>query len=60
MRIPNKFNGYSRDGVRLYNDPGTLAALAAGSTGVGTMAGVVAPTIAAVTPTVAAVTPALR
>ena len=23
MRIPNKFNGYSRDGIRLYNDPAT-------------------------------------
>lgn len=23
MIIPNKFNGYSRDGVRLYNDPAT-------------------------------------
>lgn len=24
MRIPNKFNGYSRDGRRLYNDPATV------------------------------------
>lgn len=24
MRIPNKFNGYSRDGIRLYNDPATV------------------------------------
>jgi hypothetical protein len=33
MRIPNKFNGYSRDGIRLYNDPATAAAIAAaGST----------------------------
>jgi hypothetical protein len=23
MRIPNKFNGYGRDGIRLYNDPAT-------------------------------------
>lgn len=29
MRIPNKFNGYSADGIRLYNDPVTLAAMAA-------------------------------
>jgi hypothetical protein len=34
MRIPNKFNGYSRDGIRLYNDPVTLTALtAAGAEG---------------------------
>lgn len=26
MRIPNKFNGYSRDGIRLYNDPLTVTA----------------------------------
>jgi hypothetical protein len=26
MRIPNKFNGYSRDGIRLYNDPTTVVA----------------------------------
>ena len=33
MRIPNKFNGYSRDNIRLYNDPATAAAIAAaGST----------------------------
>jgi hypothetical protein len=24
MRIPNIFNGYSRDGIRLYNDPATM------------------------------------
>ena len=46
MRIPNKFNGYSRDGIRLYNDPVTLTALtAAGAEG--SMAG------AAVIPTLA-------
>lgn len=28
MRIPNKYNGYSADGIRLYNDPVTLAAMA--------------------------------
>ena len=27
MRIPNKFNGYSKDGIRLYNDPITIAAV---------------------------------
>lgn len=26
MRLPSKFNGYSADGVRLYNDPATQAA----------------------------------
>ena len=40
MRIPNKFNGYSRDGIRLYNDPVTAAA--AGST-------LMAPAVAATT-----------
>ena len=39
MRIPNKFNGYNRDGIRLYNDPVTAAAIAAGGTATGTMAG---------------------
>ena len=39
MRIPNKFNGYSRDGIRLYNDPATAAAIAAAGTSTGTMAG---------------------
>jgi len=39
MRIPNKFNGYSRDGIRLYNDPVTAAAIAAGGTSTATMAG---------------------
>lgn len=34
MRIPNKFNGYSADNRRLYNDPATLTALtAAGAEG---------------------------
>jgi hypothetical protein len=34
MRIPNKFNGYSADNIRLYNDPVTLTALtAAGAEG---------------------------
>jgi len=52
--IKTKFNGYSRDGIRLYNDPGTAAAfvagmskasatvapsLMAGGLGTGTMAG---------------------
>jgi hypothetical protein len=39
MRIPNKFNGYSADNIRLYNDPVTLTAIAAGASGAGTMAG---------------------
>lgn len=29
MRIPNKYNGYSADNRRLYNDPVTLATMAA-------------------------------
>ena len=29
MRIPNKFNGYSADGIRLYNDPVTRAVVGA-------------------------------
>ena len=49
MRIPNKFNGYSADNIRLYNDPATLAAIAAGSTGTATMAGVAAPLATAAT-----------
>jgi hypothetical protein len=36
MKIPNKFNGYSRDGIRLYNDPVTAGIVASGTT---TMAG---------------------
>jgi hypothetical protein len=36
--INNKFNGYSRDGIRLYNDPVTAAAFTAGMSS-GTMAG---------------------
>jgi len=39
MRIPNKFNGYSRDGIRLYNDPVTATAIAAAGTSTATMAG---------------------
>jgi hypothetical protein len=39
MRIPNKFNGYSADNIRLYNDPVTLTALTAAGAGTGTMAG---------------------
>jgi hypothetical protein len=38
MKIPNKFNGYSRDGVRLYNGPLAPAALA-GTTAIGTGVG---------------------
>lgn len=33
--IPNKFNGYSRDGVRLYFDPATIASLATMAEGAG-------------------------
>jgi hypothetical protein len=35
MRIPNKFNGYSADNIRLYNDPVTLTALATQAGGLG-------------------------
>lgn len=41
MRIPNKFNGYSADNIRLYNDPVTLTALGtAAAGGAGTAAAV--------------------
>jgi hypothetical protein len=47
MRIPNKFNGYSADNIRLYNDPATLTAIAAAGTTT-TMAGAAAaPLVAA-------------
>jgi hypothetical protein len=49
MRIPNKFNGYSADGIRLYNDPVTAAAIAAGAGQLGAAAAAAAPTIAATT-----------
>ena len=29
MKFPNKYNGYSRDGIRLYNDPVTTAVVGA-------------------------------
>lgn len=35
MMINNKFNGYSRDGVRLYFDPATIASLATMAEGAG-------------------------
>jgi len=38
MRIPNKFNGYSADNIRLYNDPVTLTALATQAGGLGAAA----------------------
>lgn len=38
MKIPNKFNGYSRDGIRLYNGPAAPLALA-GTTAIGTGVG---------------------
>ena len=49
MRIPNKFNGYSADGIRLYNDPVTAAAIAAGAGQLGAAAAAAAPTLAATT-----------
>jgi hypothetical protein len=51
MRIPNKFNGYSADNRRLYNDPVSAAlvanAMAAGAGTLGTAAAAAAPAIAA-------------
>lgn len=49
MRIPNKFNGYSADGIRLYNDPATAAIISAGVGQLGTAAAAAAPTLAATT-----------
>ena len=50
MRIPNKYNGYSADGIRLYNDPVSAAvvanAMAAGAGTLGTAAAAAAPAIA--------------
>jgi hypothetical protein len=45
--IKNKFNGYSKDGIRLYNDPVTVAAFTAGMSSAGTAAAVAAPTLTA-------------
>ena len=59
MRIPNKFNGYSADNIRLYNDPATLTAIAAGSTGTATMAGVAAPLVTAAATAAPVVAPTL-
>lgn len=57
MRIPNKYNGYSADGIRLYNDPVSAAvvanAMAAGAGTLGTAAAAAAPAIAATTGTAA-------
>jgi hypothetical protein len=51
MRIPNKYNGYSADNRRLYNDPVSAAvvanAMAAGAGTLGTAAAAAAPAIAA-------------
>lgn len=62
MRIPNKFNGYSADGIRLYNDPVSAAvvanAMAAGAGTLGTAAAAAAPAIAAGTAATAAALPA--
>ena len=35
MRIPNKFNGYSRDGLRRYNDPVSAGLVASGTGALG-------------------------
>ena len=55
MIIRNKFNGYSRDGVRLYFDPATILALSQAAGAAGTTA---AATTAAAAPTIAATTAA--
>ena len=55
MRIPNKFNGYSADGIRLYNDPVTLAAMAATASAAAPAAA--ATTAAAAAPIAAAAVP---
>lgn len=53
MRIPNKFNGYSADGIRLYNDPVSAAiaakAIAAGAGTLGSAAAAALPAAAATT-----------
>ena len=55
MIIRNKFNGYSRDGVRLYFDPATILALSQAAGAAGTTA---AATTAAAAPTLATTTAA--
>ena len=57
MRIPNKFNGYSADGIRLYNDPVTLAAMAATASAAAPAAATAATTAAAAAPLAAAAVP---
>jgi hypothetical protein len=54
MRIPNKFNGYSADNIRLYNDPVTLTALATQAGGVGAAGAALGTTSAALLPAAAA------
>lgn len=57
MRIPNKFNGYSADGIRLYNDPVTLAAMSAAASAAAPAAATAATTAAAAAPIAAAAVP---
>jgi hypothetical protein len=57
MRIPNKFNGYSADGIRLYNDPVTLAAMTAAASAAAPAAATAATTAAAAAPLAAAAVP---
>lgn len=57
MRIPNKFNGYSADGIRLYNDPVTLAAMTAAASAAAPAAATAATTAAAAAPIAAAAVP---
>jgi hypothetical protein len=54
MRIPNKFNGYSADNIRLYNDPVTLTALATQAGGIGAAGAALGTTGAALLPAAAA------
>ena len=54
MRIPNKFNGYSADNIRLYNDPVTLTALATQAGGLGAAGAALGTTSAALLPAAAA------
>ena len=57
MRIPNKFNGYSADNIRLYNDPVTLAAVASQAGGIGAAGAALGTTSAALLPAAAAAAP---
>jgi len=58
MRIPNKFNGYSADGIRLYNDPVSAAIVAkAMAAGAGTLGSAAAAALPAAAATTAAAAP---